>query len=206
MGNTCVKSAQDHEDDRDHFMYEIESNVKKGMTIHQSKIPLGSINKDEFNAFQLNGLVVRAKVIDVYDGDTCDIGFCLYGVPLCRRLRLRWINTEEIRQSKKLEEEERNRRKQNALNAKYRLVELVTGNKPANNEDCEKFIENNGKEIWVKFYNDDSFSRTVSEIYLNDEMTISVHETMIKEGHSELFGKYENASDLNEIKIKLNIY
>jgi len=206
MGNICTKSTASNESNNNgHFFHEIKKNIQNGISINPQTSSLGNIPHDEFTKFQLSGLTLKCKVLHIYNGDTCDVGFELYGVALQRRLRLRWINTEEIRQSTKLVQEVREQRKQNAIYAKYRLVEMLTGSKPTDDTECKQFINATPKDIWVKFYDDDNFSRSVSEIYLDDKFKTSVHELMIKEGHSELFDKYENKTDIANIKIQLHL-
>ena len=206
MGNTCIKPTVPNATSNDnHFFHEIQQNIQNGISINPPELSLNNISADSFAKFELSGLTLKCKVLHIYDGDTCDVGFKLFGVPLQRRLRLRWINTEEIRQSTKLADEVREQRKQRAIDAKYRLVEMLTGTKPKDDDDCKSVINNTTKEIWVKFCNDDNFSRSVSEIYLDSKLTTSVHELMIKEGHSELFDKYESAADIVDIKLQLKL-
>ena len=147
---------------------------------------------EEFKKINLNNLIIPAKVIDVYDGDTCTMGFSMYGVYLKKRCRLRWVNTEEIKQRKKGKtEEQRIALKRKALDAKHRLIELLTDVFPQNDTQCDGIIKRNTKIVYVKFFKDDPFGRGIAEIYLDKEMKRPVHQILIDEGHSELYTKYE---------------
>jgi endonuclease YncB( thermonuclease family) len=152
---------------------------------------IAKMTEKDFTEIDLNGLIVPAKLIDIYDGDTCTIGFKVYGVPLKKKCRLRWINTEEIKQSRKKPEKERFELKAKAYAAKYRLTDLMTDIQVCNEEDCGKAIKNNKKIVYVKFFENDSFDRSISEIYLDKALTKPIHKILIKEGHSKLFTKYE---------------
>ena len=163
---------------------------------------LSSIPKSDFIKFNLDGVVTECKVLDVYDGDTVTVGFIINNVPLTQRLRLRWINTEEIKQKNNKSDDVKNELIKNALNAKYRLVELLTGIYPDSNKDCKEIIKNNKKTCYVKFYKNDSFGRSISEIYLDKQLKKCVNIMMIKENHSKLFLKYENNKDeIENIKV-----
>jgi hypothetical protein len=175
-----------------------KNNIFELMKSNNKKRKLESIKISEFNKFNLDGVISECKVLDVYDGDTITVGFLINNTPLSQRLRLRWINTEEIKQSKNKPENIKIELIQRALIAKYRLVELLTGVYPSPNNSCKDIIKNNKKTFYVKFYKNDSFGRSISELYLDKDLKQCINLIMINENHSELFLKYE--TDKNKIE------
>lgn len=111
--------------------------------------------------FSFDGINTTAKVVKVYDGDTCRIVFPFKGDLIKITLRLRNYNSPEIRSSDLTE-------KKAAYDARDRLRELI------NNKLVRAELGKNGK-----------YGRTLAKIYI-DENTC-VNELMIEEGHGVPF-------------------
>lgn len=109
----------------------------------------------------------KAKVIDVYDGDTItciiDLGF---KISIKEKFRLYGINTPEIR-TKNLEE------KKLGYEAKHRLEELIKD-----------------KEVYIEVLKKGKFGRWVSNVYVTlDDLNFkkSVNQTLLTEGFAKPF-------------------
>ena len=63
---------------------------------------LCNLNIEEFEKFNFNGLVCPCRILNVYDGDTCTAGINWNNKYIQLRLRLKGINSPEIKPSKKL--------------------------------------------------------------------------------------------------------
>lgn len=90
-----------------------------GNTICKSKSTLEQYNIHNTNEFTLNNIFTEARVIDIYDGDTCTCIIPLFNNYYQFKIRLADIDTCE-KKSKNAEN------KLYALNAKKRLCHLVS--------------------------------------------------------------------------------
>lgn len=105
----------------------------------------------------------KAKIIDVYDGDTVtasvELGFFV-NVEL--KLRLFGINTPELRGSEK----------ESGLLSKKRLEELILN-----------------KEVVIKTQKDkqEKYGRWLAEIFISDNKNTSVNQMLINEGYAKKY-------------------
>jgi endonuclease YncB( thermonuclease family) len=74
--------------------------------------------------FSLQGKMLMAKVVDVYDGDTCDIVVSYLGTPHRFKARMYGYDSPEMKPSLKIPN--RDEIKAKAKEAKQRLIQLVT--------------------------------------------------------------------------------
>lgn len=117
--------------------------------------------------FTFKGIECPAKVVHVYDGDTCRIVFAHPSLKNDHDLvkitvRLRDYNSPELRSSNPDE-------KQAAYRAKERLQDLI-----------------DGKIVHVKLGKNGKYGRTLARIYIDNGKTC-VNDLMIKEGHGVPF-------------------
>lgn len=104
-----------------------------------------------YTQFKWEGYTV-ARVLDVYDGDTVTLGFCLKGELVTFKGRLMGIDTPELRSKDPHE-------KALALNAKNVLVNLILG-----------------KQVHVLFAGNDKFGgRALVHLYTEKWQSVSQH-------------------------------
>lgn len=115
--------------------------------------------------FTMKGKKLFCKVIDVYDGDTCDIVFELNNELLHYKFRLYGINCKELKPSKTLENREEYIKL--AKEAKKALEDKVL------NQIC-----------YIEFVEEEKFGRLMGTIFSDQLKTINFNEEMIKEGHA----------------------
>lgn len=153
---------------------------------------LCNLNIEEFEKFNFNGLVCPCRILNVYDGDTCTAGINWNNKYIQLRLRLKGINSPEIKPSKKLAN--RDEIIKQAYLAKSKMIEYCTDVIPNNCQskaDCEEIMKKNTKILYVKMYNFDAFNRVVSELYLDQDFKISINKLMIDGGYAVKFTKYK---------------
>lgn len=122
---------------------------------------------EELHKFTIKDEVHLAKVLACYDGDTLTCAFKYSSKYHLFKVRLLLYDSEEIRQSTKLTEEERQKRKALALSAKARLEELVLN-----------------KNVILECYGFDAFGRILGIVKL-DGLEKSINQIMLDEGHGE---------------------
>jgi endonuclease YncB( thermonuclease family) len=127
---------------------------------------LSDINKNNCPPlFTMKGKKLLCKVIDVYDGDTCNIVFELNKEVLHYRFRLFGINCKELKPSKNLENREE-------------YIKLA--------KDAKKALEDKvlNKICYIEFVEEEKFGRLMGTIYSDEKKTINYNELMIKDGHA----------------------
>lgn len=85
-----------------------------------------SHTKDSTSLFSLEGQSFRAKVVDVYDGDTVQCVFKFKGQFLRFKIRMAGYDSPEMKPSKAIEEHLRQAEKDAAIKARDVLKEMVT--------------------------------------------------------------------------------
>ena len=126
--------------------------------------------------FELRDMRVRAKIIDVYDGDTVTAAFDTLGAGIySHRIRLLGIDTPEIR-TKNAEE------KVAGFEARDYMREQVLG-----------------KVVLLHIKGTDKFGRVLATIFLND---VNINEQMVTGGHARVYtgGKREPWDFTSETK------
>ena len=116
--------------------------------------------------FDYSGLKVKAKVVDVYDGDTITIVFRYRGELQQHNCRMIGYNSPELRPSRKMVNREREI--EAAKKARAKLKELVG------------FKEGSKKLVDVCLNKFDSFGRILVDVYVNESY---INELMIVHGY-----------------------
>lgn len=121
--------------------------------------------------YSLSGLTVRGMVFSVYDGDTCDMMLLLPGEGVKRFVvRMLSYNSPEIKVSKLLKYEEREKCHKEALEAKCMLAELLGLKEPLYSRPIMR-VECQG---W------DKYGRLLARIY---DDSVCINELMLLNGY-----------------------
>lgn len=128
---------------------------------------------------------VRAKCISVYDGDTCTVLHFIDRVPVKATVRLYGIDAPELRQPKDLDELQRKKNKDLALEAKVKLQDLILN-----------------KSVTLVTKGIDKYGRILCNIEIEKGVLCFAHitnvtEVMLKDGHGYEYhgGKKEVSSE-----------
>ena len=138
---------------------------------------LKKIEKNQLKDFTFEGIITQAKVVSVYDGDTCRVAF-YYPLDSDEIImfsgRLAGIDTPEIR-TKNFKEKEL------AIKAKNRLIELVTENEKSNEKG-------NNKLIYIKCMKNDKYGRPMIFLFQEEQendsgytLENSINDILVKE-------------------------
>lgn len=152
-----------------------------------------NIHNEDIKEFSLNGEIKIAKIVDVYDADTCKIIFVMQGKIVKFNCRLNNIDSPEIKPSKK----NPNRISEiiAAKKARNRFIQLSTNIKIDIDDKIDKkknIMKYNQKFVKVKCKNFDKYSRLLIDIYTLDK-NIYINNKMIEEGFAKPYssGKKE---------------
>ena len=137
---------------------------------------LQSIERCDLVDFSYKGVVTLAKVVSVYDGDTCRLAFPYPNrYPngeteiIMKSCRLACIDTPEIRTTNTKEKEK-------GLEAKEYLCSIISGNL-----------------VFVKFGKDDKYGRPLITLYRKEEdfnkhgFKASINQMMLNSNHAQLY-------------------
>lgn len=135
---------------------------------------LMNLNFDNLCVFTFNGVITKAKVVDVYDGDTVTIVFYHHEVPVKYHFRMLGYDSPEMKPKKN--EPNRELEIQAAQVAKHQMVNLTQN-----------------KLVWVKFTKEEKYGRLMGELFDIDVNSTdhfqgtenNINEYMVKNG----FGK-----------------
>jgi endonuclease YncB( thermonuclease family) len=108
--------------------------------------------------FSFDGYKTWAKVVKVYDGDTCTVAFYYHKKIYKFKIRLANIDTPELRSENKTEVEIANK-------ARDRLIELI-----------------NNELVYIECLNYDKYGRMLANIYANKKMSQSFNDKLVSEG------------------------
>jgi micrococcal nuclease len=137
-----------------------------------------SMTLKDVKQFSFKGLVVKAKVVDIYDGDTFRAVFWYKDAIIQTSCRCLEYDAPEMKISRLTPESDREILKKMAYNARDRLKELLgTG-----------LIE-------LRFSENDMYGRPLTKIFVNGKY---INQIMIDEGH----GKPYNGGHKNEWTVK----
>ena len=115
---------------------------------------LYSVNNDTFEYYKLEGKYV-SKIVDVYDGDTCTVVIYNKGNFEKHKLRLKGIDTPELKPKKNIPNRDLEISKANA--AKNELVSLTLN-----------------KIVTLDLFGYDKYGRLLGDIYINNK-NINLH-------------------------------
>jgi len=135
--------------------------VKDLAKYYKTKKYLQKLNKNEIDTFSFNGVQKYARIIKVYDGDTCTLIFRWKKQDIKCSCRIIGIDTPEIKTSNPQE-------KELGLKAKDFLESMI----------LEKVLK-------VHFLKNDKYGRPLVEIFLHNGQSIS--NLMISGGYAKLY-------------------
>jgi endonuclease YncB( thermonuclease family) len=115
----------------------------------------------------LEGYFSVAKVVSVYDGDTCRVVIPFKGEYYKWNVRLDGYDTPEMRPSRS--KPNRDAEIAAAKAAKKYLISLV--------------MENPTQIVYIKCKDFDKYGRLLASIYIHPEDSVSVNELMVQKGH-----------------------
>jgi endonuclease YncB( thermonuclease family) len=102
---------------------------------------------DELEKFTYDGLLTKAKVVSIYDGDTITIVFYYNDFPVKDSFRMLGYDSPEMKPLKSIENRELHI--EAAHVARQKLVDQIEG-----------------KIVWVKFTHEEKYGRLMGEIFL----------------------------------------
>ena len=151
-------------------------------------------NFDTTTTFSLKGTECYARVVNIHDGDTITVIIPLFDTNKFYKfsVRLSGIDTCEI--SSTTEEN-----KILAINAKNKLIELVTSN---NNTDIIKlYLQNNIALVYLKCLDFDKYGRLLATIYKNKNDEISFSDILIKEKLGYCYTGKKKLTELEQVEL-----
>lgn len=116
--------------------------------------------------FSLEGETKLCKVVDVYDGDTCQVVFKHNNMMNRWSVRMTGYDSPEMRPSTKIVD--RDAIKKKAIEAKIYLKEMIM---------------NDGQLIYLKCGKFDKYGRLLGTLYINETDDMSINDVMIKTNH-----------------------
>jgi len=104
--------------------------------------------------FNFNGLRKKAKIISVYDADTCDAIMCIDEKPYKFKIRINGIDTPEIKPLKTMENRE---------------LHVECGLK------CREYLKSKilNKIVEIQCYDFDKYGRVLGDIYISKLKTVT---------------------------------
>lgn len=144
---------------------------------------LVNIKYEDVEYFSLSGMEFDAKVVDVYDGDTCTVIFNLSGNLVKFKCRCKGYDSPEIKPPK----DAKNREEIifNANKSKNFFINQVTNlgieeNVIHNKNDLKSKLLSSHKLIKIKTYEWDKYGRLLADFYNG---SVSINKLMIENGH-----------------------
>jgi endonuclease YncB( thermonuclease family) len=146
------------------------------INIEENLKTLKKIKNTDVEEFSLKNKTFLAKVVDIYDGDTCKIVFYLDDKIVKFTCRLNGIDTPELKplKTKANRDEEIEKAKQ----CKNKLIELCCGSNT---------MENNDKLVFIKCNEFDKYGRLLIDIYNSKECETSFNHILVKEGLAKCY-------------------
>lgn len=146
---------------------------------------LACVDKD-ISCFSLEGREIKAKITNVYDADTCRAVFYLADKLVKYTIRLKGIDTPEIRPRKTVEFREQEIKA--AKKSRNRFIQLCTDQsieieKEYKKKEIQNLIDNNKKIVILKCHEFDKYGRLLATIY-EDTNKNSFNQTLIDEGYA----------------------
>ena len=139
------------------------SKLKKTVT------PSVDILDSDFNdldLFSFNGLTLRGKITDIYDGDTMTIVVLFRGEPTKYKLRMLGYDSPEMKPRKTCE---------------HRDLHKQAGKK-VRDYLREKYIN---KKVWIKFVKEDKYGRLLGEVFDDEQCTDCLNTKLINMGYGK---------------------
>lgn len=186
MGNSCCRQHHQSELSEER---EYHTDVATIDTYHTQELTTQSF--DELNKFTFNGLITKAKVVDVYDGDTVTLVFYFNDIPIKDSFRMFGYDAPEIKPSKTIP---------------HRDLHIIAGH------FVRDFLKQKilGQLVWVKFCQEEKYGRLMGYLYMisPDQPTVfsdadNINELMISKGYGKPYrgGHKSEFSEQELIKI-----
>lgn len=128
--------------------------------------------------FSLNGMKIKAKVVDIYDGDSLTIVIPLFNKLYSFKTRLIGIDTLEIKAPDYVNEDIKGLYKEKACKAKNFVLSNIIGEKIdetkkyTKKEVCD-LLNKNKKLVTIECLNNDKYGRTLIKLYTDDKKCIN---------------------------------
>ena len=121
------------------------------------------LDKCDFNtkSFSLEGMSLKAKIVNVLDGDTVALVIPIFGDYYKFNSRMKGIDTCEIHS---VDKDVKNK----GLEAKCRLIELLTKQKikDLDRKSVISFFKDTNCIVWIECHEFDKYGRLLADIYL----------------------------------------
>jgi endonuclease YncB( thermonuclease family) len=130
--------------------------------------------------FTLNSLKCKARVVDIYDGDTCTLVIPVNSTMYKFNVRLFGIDTCEMKSKDESQKEK-------AIQARNRLIELVTGGKIGKEEiktrkDIVAILNSNIYTVNIECLEMDKYGRVLAKLYSETDESTTFSDILINEG------------------------
>jgi len=150
-------------------------------------ISIKNIDTDEIPEFGLiQNKKYKCKIVNIYDGDTCDILLKEYNRYFIVRIRLSGIDTPEI--APPLNQENRENEVILAKRARNYFINITTNqhinidNYEITKKDIKNLLQNNKKIIFFTYEKKEKYGRALGILSLKHK--ININELLIKEGYA----------------------
>jgi micrococcal nuclease len=146
---------------------------------------LSCVDKD-IDCFSLEGQKIQAKITNVYDADTCRAVFYLDNKLVKYTVRLKGIDTPEIRPKKSVEF--RDEEIKAAKKSRNRFIQLCTDqtieiDKDYKKRELQSIIDKNRKLVILDCHEFDKYGRLLATIYEDTDKTC-FNNVLIEEGYA----------------------
>ena len=144
---------------------------------------LRKLTQDDIKRFSLKGHETKAKVLKIFDGDTCDLAFYFQGKLMRYKCRLADIDATELD-----EEDEKGRSGEIARDF---LAWLCVGEHPDNFpfdveadpvEELQETLDNNRNLVYAVFGNFGKYGRALVTIKSSEEDVKSFNDLLVEYG------------------------
>lgn len=184
----CINSSQPHNNPNELSEF---NKPNRTYSIDPNKLDvLLEKNNEDIKDFNLNGINTWAKVVDVYDGDTCRLLFYLNSADILpTKVKTRGIGYNCPEVSPPLKHTQRDLEKAMANKAKNRFLQLVTNqdidiSKNYTKKELAKILKVNTKLIYVKFGIYGKYGRILTEYFTDKHSEKSINQILIDEGYA----------------------
>lgn len=127
-------------------------------------------------AFTFEGLKTAAKVVRIYDGDTCYVVIEHFGSLIKLMCRLDGIDAPEIRTTP-----------QAALLARNRLAQLSTNvhiDLECTSSNIQGLLDKNTKILTAEFFGKEKYGRELASLYDNG---VCINDVLVSEGYCKAY-------------------
>lgn len=143
---------------------------------------LKHMKDDDVPFFSLKGKMFTAKIVDIYDGDTCSIVIYLKGKPIKFRVRCAGYDSPELKPLKSIENREKIIKL--AMESRNYFVTLTTNcfivvDGTYSKNELKEILKHNTKLVTIICGGWDKYGRLLGDFYVDG---IHVNKKMIEQG------------------------